>query len=194
MFLTDLIIRISYCLPHGSQCRRLTPASYSLRWRSHGRLSQTRSDDYKLKFAFSSLPTHLAYRKILQTMDAGQVDTAVKAEYQYEPLPDAGTHIRLLKIVKAAEHEMVECEVEVWHRDEAPNYVGISYTWGDPDSTTLIKINNRNTRVRTNCDYVLRQAFNFNPNKYYWVDAVVVNQSNHAEKGKQVSMMVHTDG
>ena len=111
------------------------------------------------------------------------------AEYEYTPLPDARTHIRLIKVLEAQQAETVHFQVAYVRIVDAPEYIAISYTWGDPDSATIVKANELTMRVRSNCEYVLRQAFNFDPNRFYWIDAICIDQSDDAEKGKQVAMM-----
>jgi hypothetical protein len=43
--------------------------------------------------------------------------------------------------------------------------------------------------VRRNCANVLRQLAHFKTTKYYWVDAICINQDDQHEKGFQVDMM-----
>lgn len=107
----------------------------------------------------------------------------------YEPMPDAGTHIRLLKILTAEEDRPVECTLKTWPKDDAPPYIAISYTWGDPAENTLVVVDKRNLGVRSNCDYVLRQASSYDISQYYWLDAICINQADAVEKGMQVRQM-----
>jgi hypothetical protein len=114
---------------------------------------------------------------------------AMENQYFYQPLPDAGTHIRLLRILEARKGRTVRCEVSVWPRHKAPDYTAVSYTWGDPNSITPIVLDETQKLVRTNCEYVLRQAFNYKSRRYYWVDALCINQDDLDEKAKQVIVM-----
>lgn len=110
-------------------------------------------------------------------------------EFQYTDLPDDEPHIRLLKIKRADEGKSVECDLSTWQVSLAPPYNAISYVWGDPSSITTININGNGMTVRTNCDYVLRQASWYDCNQYIWVDAICINQNNFHEKGSQVARM-----
>lgn len=79
--------------------------------------------------------------------------------------------------------------MSTWRIDGLPSYHAISYTWGDSDSNTVILINDRTFRVRTNCEAALKQAWWYKNNGYYWIDAICINQVNDEEKGQQVAMM-----
>lgn len=43
----------------------------------------------------------------------------------------------------------------------------------------------------TNCEFVLRQAHWHGQCRYYWVDAICIDQSNLDEKSKQVVIMAN---
>lgn len=70
-----------------------------------------------------------------------------------------------------------------------PPYLAISYTWGKPNSNTTILVNDLAFSVRTNCEFVLQQAYSYFKRYYYWVDAICIDQYNGKEKGTQVSIM-----
>jgi hypothetical protein len=105
----------------------------------------------------------------------------------HEPLPTSTPHFRLLEIHQA--DSQIVCELSIWPVAEAPPYCAISYTWGDLASTTSITVNNEEWIVRTNCAYVLRQAFASRSSKYYWIDAICIDQTSTREKNHQVAMM-----
>lgn len=133
-------------------------------------------------------------------------------EFQYEPLPNPETHIRLLEIKPSktklgrkkyrcrygsvADHEddTVECLMTVWRIDDIPEYTAISYTWGEDDrsSDRTVLINARRVSVGKNCDESLRQARRYDGPKYCWIDGICINQTtdngNH-EKNHQVRIM-----
>jgi hypothetical protein len=111
------------------------------------------------------------------------------SQYEYEPLPDPGTHIRLLQIPQCHADTTLHCRFTSWRLTEAPRYHAISYTWGDPELTTNILINQRNMIVRSNCEYALRQAHAASPGAYIWIDAICINQEDSEEKGHQVAIM-----
>lgn len=119
-------------------------------------------------------------------------------------LPDPATHIRLLVVFAGGEAGVADVQISLisvlFH--DAPAYHAVSYTWGDPASEEDITICNndnedsknrsndrRRMTVRKNCANVLRQLAHFKTAKYYWVDAICIDQSNDTEKSYQVAMM-----
>ncbi|ROW01127.1 hypothetical protein VSDG_02830 [Cytospora chrysosperma] len=133
------------------------------------------------------------------------------SEFRHDPLPDSATHIRLLEVLDTShhpkddedddkdddDHASVRCRLTAWPVDSAPPYHAISYTWGDPDLAARVTVNGRRMEVRQNCEYVLRQArwhgggggSSGSASRYYWVDAICIDQGNLEEKGRQVAMM-----
>ncbi|ROW18141.1 hypothetical protein VPNG_00172 [Cytospora leucostoma] len=123
--------------------------------------------------------------------------TAIEDEaptFSYEALPDAGSYIRLLAIVDYDEARPipVHCELTTWPISEVPKYHAVSYTWGDPGHTTTILVNGQRMQVRQNCEYTLKQSTWYGGDfrrRFYWVDAICINQDSSEEKGPQVSLM-----
>ncbi|KAF9697763.1 hypothetical protein EKO04_004210 [Ascochyta lentis] len=79
-----------------------------------------------------------------------------------------------------------------------PPYDAISYTWGDALLEERIHIRHRDALdknrvetlvVRKNCADVLRQLSHFNTSKYYWIDAICINQEDKEERAQQVALM-----
>jgi hypothetical protein len=109
--------------------------------------------------------------------------------FQHEPLPYLTTHFRLLHITHGDFEQHVECKISTWPIEDAPPYYAISYTWGDPADTAGITLNGRPFVVRQNCEYALQQAFMTKASKYYWVDALCIDQTSTQERNHQVGMM-----
>ncbi|KAH8751669.1 heterokaryon incompatibility protein-domain-containing protein [Diaporthe sp. PMI_573] len=114
--------------------------------------------------------------------------------FQHNPLQDAKTHIRLLKVVSVVKSRAipVHCELGTFPIAEAPPYRAISYTWGDPAPLTSILVNEQQMDVRLNCEYALRQASQDDDatgDSFIWIDSICVNQHDNDEKGAQVAMM-----
>lgn len=119
----------------------------------------------------------------------GDPDHEMNSKFVYSDLPDASTHIRLLKITSAEKKGSINCILLVWPIKSAPPYNAISYTWGDPGCNTTVIINGEQMVVRTNCDQALRQAFSYDEAQYVWIDAICINQNDVSEKNVQVAMM-----
>lgn len=111
--------------------------------------------------------------------------------FKHDTLPDTAKHIRLLEILddNYSKAIQVACRLTTWPANSVPPYHAISYTWGEAESNTAILINDKPFSVRTNCEFVLKQARRHGQSRYYWVDAVCINQKNLEEKSKQVLMM-----
>ncbi|KAI1660148.1 heterokaryon incompatibility protein-domain-containing protein [Daldinia decipiens] len=126
-------------------------------------------------------------------------NNAEERYFTYTPMADAQNQIRLLQIHHSKYDELVHCSLSTWSRRKLPPYHAISYTWGDPSQTTHISINNQPLKVRKNCEYVLRQARWHEEHlrtlslpwrhRYYWIDAICINQVDNEEKSHQVQMM-----
>ncbi|KAF2653153.1 HET-domain-containing protein, partial [Lophiostoma macrostomum CBS 122681] len=112
-----------------------------------------------------------------------------RSRFEHESLPDPATYIRLLEILEGDFDKHVACEVSTWPTDNTPSYYAISYTWGDPNSTSEITVNGERMTVRQNCEYVLQQAFTSKRSKYFWVDAICIDQESIQEKNHQVAIM-----
>ncbi|KAH7074073.1 heterokaryon incompatibility protein-domain-containing protein, partial [Paraphoma chrysanthemicola] len=113
---------------------------------------------------------------------------SVCPHFEYKPLPDSSTYIRLLEILDGDFDQHVRCELTTWALSEAPSYAAISYTWGDPGDVAHVTVNGKSLEVRQNCEYVLQQAFSSGQNKYFWCDAISINQGDVAEKSDQVAI------
>ncbi|KAK4122980.1 heterokaryon incompatibility, partial [Parathielavia appendiculata] len=68
-------------------------------------------------------------------------------------------------------------------------YTAVSYVWGNDEALEHIILNGRRFRVRSN----LWSCLYCEPGRrYLWVDAICIDQSNHAERNVQVRRMDQT--
>lgn len=109
--------------------------------------------------------------------------------FSHAALPDSRSHIRLLEILHGGFGEHVVCSLSTWTITDAPSYYALSYTWGDPASTADITINGWPMCVRKNCEYVMQQMFALQASRFYWLDAICINQASTQEKNDQVALM-----
>ncbi|KAI0895284.1 heterokaryon incompatibility protein-domain-containing protein [Annulohypoxylon nitens] len=116
-----------------------------------------------------------------------------ESRFQYVPLSDSQTSIRLVEVHGLDENPAasvsVLCRLDTFSLDQTPPYHAISYTWGDPSQTTWIRVNGALMEVRQNCEYVLKQAWWHGGCRYHWVDAICINQDDMNEKTDQVQIM-----
>ncbi|KAJ0356102.1 hypothetical protein COL154_011171 [Colletotrichum chrysophilum] len=75
--------------------------------------------------------------------------------------------------------------------DFAKGYLALSYVWGKPASTSSIQIDGIDVRITDNLAEALTQVRNAYPGapQRIWADALCINQSNTAEKNRQVPLM-----
>lgn len=129
--------------------------------------------------------------------------------FQYEPL-EANT-IRLFRILPESTPRDVRCRLH--HRsgyaDGRARYVALSYCWGDPTVVTSITLNDRALPVAQNLfDWLqtiisgavkdgLALSTEFESSaqwssltaKFFWVDAIPINQADIPERNTQVPQM-----
>lgn len=114
------------------------------------------------------------------------------ATFKHKPLPDATNHMRLLEVFDRnySNNIRVRCGITTWPVNKSmPEYHAISYAWGDSKSSKTILINDKPFQVRTSCELVLKQVHRYEKSRYYWIDAICIDQKNLDEKSKQVAMM-----
>ncbi|KAH6671956.1 heterokaryon incompatibility protein-domain-containing protein [Halenospora varia] len=73
--------------------------------------------------------------------------------------------------------------------DDKPDYVALSYTWGDPQDTEIITVEQSLVSVTRNLHSALEHLRYDNTDRVFWIDALCINQSDNEEKGWQVQLM-----
>lgn len=107
--------------------------------------------------------------------------------YRYKPFEDPRTQIRLIKACPGPRHSL-SFETSVWDLDDTPQYVAISYTWGEY-VMECIYIDGSPKLVRRSARYSLWQVLDFWPDHFIWIDSICINQDDDEEKSHQVAMM-----
>jgi hypothetical protein len=116
----------------------------------------------------------------------------------YTPLKDR--EIRLLVIDSSSGADtVVKCCVQTVSLDINPEYIALSYVWGNAAITTKILVNEEDFAVTVNLAAALRQLRAFraddstNPvNRlptFLWVDAICINQNDIPERNSQIRLM-----
>jgi len=129
--------------------------------------------------------------------------------FTYRDLDPERDEIRLLKLHPAKNSGRVHCSIEHHSLDDQPQYVALSYTWGNPDITkplvidkygalsisrddpsvaVPIIIDQTEIGVTVNLEAALQQLGAYGYTKL-WVDALCINQNNNGEKNAQVLKM-----
>lgn len=104
-------------------------------------------------------------------------------------LEDPEKQIRLLKLLPGTRNDAIHLELGIFYREEAPEYLAISYVWGDDLDDQDVYVGGVTHRVRKNCAYALWQARLHYSGEWIWMDSICINQDDPKEKGHQVKMM-----
>ncbi|XTI82840.1 HET-domain-containing protein [Cenococcum geophilum] len=105
------------------------------------------------------------------------------------PLDTSKPHIRILKLHKGADDSPITCRLQIVSLDDNPEYETLSYVWGDPEKTKSIIIGGEIFNATENLvDFLhcLRQRI---ADRFLWVDAICIDQSNVEEKNRQLGLM-----
>jgi hypothetical protein len=120
----------------------------------------------------------------------------------YRTLQKTTSEIRLLQILPSrSARSTVNCRLSTVSLDDSPDFVALSYVWGDPTVTKNIRINGCVTPVTTSLECALRQIratllestmfgdiLRDLPSQF-WIDAVCINQEDVEERSHQVQLM-----
>lgn len=116
-------------------------------------------------------------------------------EDPYAPLARDQKQIRLF-LLYPKEHKVEEGHGSflTFTMADHPDYTALSYTWGDPvdlhDLVIALVSNRRILRIRKNLwDFLQQQRSVIPQPKYFWIDAICINQVDIQERNHQVSLM-----
>ncbi|KAF6822550.1 ankyrin and het domain protein [Colletotrichum musicola] len=90
----------------------------------------------------------------------------------------------------------IDLQIETFPFDQRPEYYALSYTWGPADRETeetdeiiQIAVNGDEFFVRPNLHDALLQLRSSYSGRWFWIDAVCINQDDLAERSTQVATM-----
>ncbi|KAF8846852.1 HET-domain-containing protein, partial [Acephala macrosclerotiorum] len=115
----------------------------------------------------------------------------------YKALNRAKRSIRLIEI-QSGDTELVSCVFHVVDLSDCPAYIALSYAWGPPPSPVTILIDGQAIAIRENLYLALRSIRNqryvkgaaeFNDCRFFWIDAICIDQENILERNHQVELM-----
>lgn len=112
--------------------------------------------------------------------------------FVYAPLKDASVDMRLL-VLEAGNPQTPICGT-ILHKSTSQaskSYEALSYTWGDPDPSESIFLNGQQLKIARNLREALQQLRQPRESRTLWIDAICINQRDHAEKASQVRVMHH---
>lgn len=112
---------------------------------------------------------------------------------QYGPLDRSRNEIRLLKLLPQAHDN--KCKFipacHIFHASllERPQYVALSYVWGDRESKRIILIEDSPVFVRANLYDAMMTLRPLHNCLIIWIDSLSIDQENDQEKSWQVELM-----
>ncbi|EPE32089.1 hypothetical protein GLAREA_12171 [Glarea lozoyensis ATCC 20868] len=107
--------------------------------------------------------------------------------FDYTPLQPR--EIRLLRL-EQGEFPYLTVSYEVAHLDKNPDFIALSYCWGDPTPTFRILLAGSLFGVTESLHQFLRRAIELGySNSRLWIDAICIDQNNIQERGHQVKLM-----
>jgi heterokaryon incompatibility protein (HET) len=127
--------------------------------------------------------------------------------FQYDTLDLSGNQIRLLRPKRQqspvqpadstnAPNSIVvtpdlslDFDIETTSLDDAPEYIALSYVWGEKDLTEPIQVNDEKILVTKNLFTVLQNLQYDDVVPALWVDSLCINQQHAEEKSHQVARM-----
>ncbi|KUI69862.1 Heterokaryon incompatibility protein 6, OR allele [Cytospora mali] len=108
--------------------------------------------------------------------------------FQHEPLPDKNW-IRLVTVNPDPEDGKIACTVHSFGGNLCPEYVALSYLWGDPTPKHTIYVNGLPRKIHENLWHFFHRAWRNEATEYFWIDSICLDQDNHSERNEQVQRM-----
>ncbi|KAH8900633.1 hypothetical protein GQ53DRAFT_628404, partial [Thozetella sp. PMI_491] len=108
----------------------------------------------------------------------------------YRPLDAKKREIRLLVIQRRVPFIPVRCNMIHVSLDDEPKYEAMSYVWGNPTRTHLVRVDGKVIPITESVRGILEQKASISGPKKVWIDAVCINQEDIEEKPKQIQMML----
>lgn len=122
---------------------------------------------------------------------AGSGSSRQQPQFDYKPLDETKSEIRVLSILPDLDNQQVRCTLNHFPCTSTaayPPFVALSYCWGDPDDTLPILVNDSVAFITKNLEFALRELRKRRCIGL-WVDAICINQRDKDERGHQVLKM-----
>ncbi|KAJ9655094.1 hypothetical protein H2198_005950 [Neophaeococcomyces mojaviensis] len=111
---------------------------------------------------------------------------------RFQPLNLSQNEIRLIKFVDLTPNAPLELRLDHFALLHAPQYVALSYCWGENLQPYTVQINDKAVTINPNLHHALaalRKHCSQAVEEYFWIDALCIDQNNEEEKGAQISRM-----
>ncbi|EHK27153.1 uncharacterized protein TRIVIDRAFT_138489, partial [Trichoderma virens Gv29-8] len=109
----------------------------------------------------------------------------------YSKLNTSQKQIRLFELYPSINGSDIKGSFHYVELSANLEYVALSYTWGDEATYGEIQVDDgMNIPIRENLWQFLRlQSSSLSESKFYWIDAICINQSDVNERNHQVGLM-----
>lgn len=108
--------------------------------------------------------------------------------FQYSS-PLIGFSIRILTVLPGSLDAQLRCHLATTSLEKAPEYLALSYCWGDLAIKKTILADNQELAVAVSQYDVLLQLRSRNVSTPVWIDGICINQNDDAEKASQICLM-----
>ena len=112
-----------------------------------------------------------------------------KTSLAYTPLVTTAREFRLFLLASGDENESIDGAILHVSLDDHPSYEALSYTWGNGVSLHPINVDGCTFMVTRNLLAALKRLRLPHQDRYLWVDAICINQSDIPERNHQVTQM-----
>lgn len=112
-----------------------------------------------------------------------------KTSLSHTPLVTTAREFRLFLLASGDENESIDGAILHVSLDDHPSYEALSYTWGNRVSLHPINVNGCTLMVTRNLLAALKRLRLPDQDRYLWVDAICINQSDISERNHQVKQM-----
>jgi hypothetical protein len=112
-----------------------------------------------------------------------------RSTYQYRPIINNGSEIRLAILDSGIDDETIKCNLKTFKLSEAPKYEALSYVWGSEPADHELKVGDESLYITRNLCKALRRTRSRTNPTVLWIDALCINQDDNDEKSGQIKMM-----
>ena len=113
------------------------------------------------------------------------------ASFQYPELKAAKHSIRLLRIFHDVDSAPIACKLYSLTLAKCPQYVAVSYSWGNSLEESDISLNDKPFPIRNNVWNLLHEMRRHKrlKGRFFWIDAICIDQGDIDERNHQVGIM-----
>lgn len=128
------------------------------------------------------------------TVPNRKLKAAEEEEYQYSEIIQQGV-IRLAILEPSNDLEagikcsLVHKSLEDCDYDLTEHYVALSYVWGEPRDTRVVRVDGRALTITASLDLALRHIRDKQRTLFVWADGICINQKDAQDRNQQVPLM-----